>query len=322
MLQLKVRAVTMADVSSLRSRCSESLSHALGDNAMIASMFANVAMMVFVLWWVQRPLDPQLFQTLSGAALLAFIYKRDSSSAAKREALGQMRRAISHFVQVEADLFREARAFRNDVASEVNLVQQLIDDERGFFYSWTSFWRREPILRDTSLYEGAALQTTSALATLLNGPVADRLVQTRGFGPVVFVCLPKNAPSIEKSQKSVRNSFRDSLPMTLLVGTEKPRHVRVFGVYFFGTLITRFSAASAVLAMFPETLESPRLRRVRNESRRLVAVLREREEELQRVVMAKFGIQNQKMQNKKEIKQVKKTIGDADVAKAGSKKLA
>ncbi|GBG31272.1 Hypothetical Protein FCC1311_074932 [Hondaea fermentalgiana] len=294
MLQLALRPVDRTDVAALGRRAGAAANEGLRDGHFLVSLACTAAAIAGVVAWMRQPVDPSVLQLAVGIVILATMYRPDSAQAAKREALRQMQAALSYFVAAEREIFREVRTSRNALAQEFNILQQQIDDHGGWWRSWTSFLRYERIIRDTSTLEHLALRTSNAVGSALSGPLAESLVQTRGFGPIVFVCLA--SPVAGQTQRQ--------LALALLASPQKPpMHLRVFGIYFFGTLVTRFSAAHAVVSLFPDTIESPRIVDMRADLLRLQALVKVKKHELKRITHGQLRLEHplRKTQTKKKV---------------------
>mmetsp|Transcript_12387 Transcript_12387/g.35008 ORF Transcript_12387/g.35008 Transcript_12387/m.35008 type:complete len:131 (-) Transcript_12387:139-531(-) len=124
--------------------------------------------------------------------------------------------------------------------------------------------------RDHSKFESLALRAASTLGDVLLRDLSPRLIKTRGLGPIIFVCLPRNT-------RTAADLFQAT------------DHV-VYGVYAFGYLVTRFHAATALLAAFPNTLESTRIQSMREETRRLGSRIGDKQNELYMLCRRKHGI--------------------------------
>ena len=240
--------------------------------AEVFSLMLNAMLVWLVYMYFSEPLDPETYQKLIIFVGFAMIYSQNGAihKRAQIAALKQIKDALVQFAQVEIQLYTRETNRRNRLAKDLNDLQQEIDDLKGFYFSWTSWFRRERIVTSTSMLERFAVRGANALGETFSSNLAA-VIKTRGFGPIIFVCLPK-------STESPTDFFTDVQEYT------------VYGVYLFGRLITRFSAATSLITMFPQTLESERLLAMRQDSNRIRMLINRKEQELNYIIKVKFGM--------------------------------
>lgn len=245
------------------------------DRATVVGVGVNVVFILAVLVFLREPLAPEAYHSLFVVSLLALVYRSSPHQEAKVAALAQMQALLETFARLELDRYSEAREGRNMLAHEVNDLQLDIDELKGRWWAWTNAFRKVGILRDTSRLESLAIGTTSAVGSLVTPRVADHLVATTGFGPFMLVLLPRATRKVDVG----------------MMLSEPDTDYVVFGAYVFGSLITRATAASALISLFPQTLESERLRDMQQKTSDLRRLVRTKEIELEQLLKKKFAPQ-------------------------------
>ncbi len=239
----------------------------------VASLCANALVVLLAVWLLQEPLDARAYHQVAVFLALAVLYSHSPHAEAKVAALAHIKTLLVQFAEIEQELHCRARELRNALALEFNQLQLEVDESKGWWYRWTTQLRAERIVPDTSALEGLARGSGSLMGDLLGGRLAPYLITTRGFGPVIFVCLPKDV----QNAQAVSHLFAAD------------EHT-VFGVFCFGRLLTRFHAAAMLVQLFPHTLESERVLHMRKDAERLRECIRVKELELHRELQARYGL--------------------------------
>ncbi len=263
-MELRLSAVRRSDLRSLPAAA------LAWSRPEVVSLCANALVIAVAVWLLREPLDARAYHQIAVTLALAALYSHSPHAEAKVAALAHIKTLLVQFAEIEQELHCRARELRNALALEYNQLQLEVDESKGWWYRWTTQLRAERIVPDTSALEGLARGSGSLLGDLLGGRLAPYLITTRGFGPVIFVLVPKDAQAASQ-----------------LFATDE---LTVFGVFCFGRLLTRFHAAAMLVQLFPHTLESERVQRMRDDADRLKERIRLKELELHSELQTRYGL--------------------------------
>jgi len=214
------------------------------------SLFVNALVAILLGFYLESILVYHVNVLYAITAIMGLMVLNSWHDEAQTIGLKQIKDAFVKLAQIERQIFDKARGERNTLAVEFNLLQQEIDNHKGLFYRLTSFWRQEIIKTDFSLIESATINIGSFLGTQFQSHVAPMVVKSRGYGVCIFLCLPKG---VKENPKILFGDVDQS----------------VYGVYFLGTLMTRFNIVSLMLKLFPKTIESERIVSMRMDAIRI-----------------------------------------------------